>query len=295
MPPASYGYPPQPPNMPYMPSPTATPYTQLPNYAPPAAPYVPSYPNVGSGYYVLPTPPPVYGGYYAPYQDSSELAHYHPLLKGAIGLPHDCYRDPRLFYSFVTSQNQIAVVRRANFWPRAGAMLIDFIILFLPDIVLIFLYGLTARTSTNFRSSSSSATEVPLWFYLAFYLLNCGYFFFGALRGSTFGKKLLHLRIIRLDGNKPDWFTAFLRQVCGYFLSSSVGILLFVLTSVVILLNREASPLILIPIPILFLGFMWAGWDSKRQAWHDKLARTLVVEDIIWLEGQNFGLPSRPQ
>lgn len=27
------------------------------------------------------------------------------------------------------------------------------------------------------------------------------------------------------------------------------------------------------------LGFFWIFWDARRQAWHDKLARTLVVID----------------
>ena len=27
----------------------------------------------------------------------------------------------------------------------------------------------------------------------------------------------------------------------------------------------------------LFLGFFWAGWDKQRQAWHDKIAGTVVV------------------
>jgi uncharacterized RDD family membrane protein YckC len=27
----------------------------------------------------------------------------------------------------------------------------------------------------------------------------------------------------------------------------------------------------------LFLGFLWAAWDARHQAWHDKVARTLVV------------------
>jgi uncharacterized RDD family membrane protein YckC len=27
----------------------------------------------------------------------------------------------------------------------------------------------------------------------------------------------------------------------------------------------------------LCLGFMWVGWDERKQGWHDKLAGTLVV------------------
>jgi uncharacterized RDD family membrane protein YckC len=28
---------------------------------------------------------------------------------------------------------------------------------------------------------------------------------------------------------------------------------------------------------VIFLGFFWIGWDSRKQGWHDKLAGTLVV------------------
>jgi len=31
---------------------------------------------------------------------------------------------------------------------------------------------------------------------------------------------------------------------------------------------------------ILFcLGFLWIGWDSRKQGWHDKLANTYVVKE----------------
>jgi uncharacterized RDD family membrane protein YckC len=29
----------------------------------------------------------------------------------------------------------------------------------------------------------------------------------------------------------------------------------------------------------LFLGFLWAAWDPKKQTWHDKLAGTYVVRN----------------
>ena len=28
----------------------------------------------------------------------------------------------------------------------------------------------------------------------------------------------------------------------------------------------------------LFLGYFWAGWDARKQTWHDKLAHTVVVQ-----------------
>jgi uncharacterized RDD family membrane protein YckC len=27
----------------------------------------------------------------------------------------------------------------------------------------------------------------------------------------------------------------------------------------------------------LYLGFLWAGVDRRKQGWHDKIARTIVV------------------
>lgn len=29
----------------------------------------------------------------------------------------------------------------------------------------------------------------------------------------------------------------------------------------------------------LYIGFIWILFDKKRQGWHDKIAKTLVVED----------------
>jgi len=28
----------------------------------------------------------------------------------------------------------------------------------------------------------------------------------------------------------------------------------------------------------LGLGILWVAWDKKKQGWHDKMAKTLVVE-----------------
>jgi len=41
---------------------------------------------------------------------------------------------------------------------------------------------------------------------------------------------------------------------------------------------------------VLNLGFIWAGWDPKKQTWHDKLAKTVVVyEKSIFI---NHPLPA---
>ena len=83
----------------------------------------------------------------------------------------------------------------------------------------------------------------------AFLLVLAGY---GAvlwrLRGTTLGGTVFGLRVVRTDGREVDWTTACLRAL-GCFLS-------------------------LLP---LGLGFLWIAFDRDRQAWHDKVAGTVVL------------------
>jgi uncharacterized RDD family membrane protein YckC len=66
--------------------------------------------------------------------------------------------------------------------------------------------------------------------------------------GFTPGKGLLGLRIVRTDGQRVKLGAAVLRFI-GYWLSALV----------------------------LFLGFIWIIVDRRRQGWHDKLGRTVVI------------------
>jgi uncharacterized RDD family membrane protein YckC len=68
------------------------------------------------------------------------------------------------------------------------------------------------------------------------------------LRGTTVGGIVCDLHVVRLDGRPLDWETAIVRAL-GCFLS------LFV----------------------VFLGFIWIAFDPNNQAWHDKIAGTVVV------------------
>jgi uncharacterized RDD family membrane protein YckC len=67
-------------------------------------------------------------------------------------------------------------------------------------------------------------------------------------RGSTVGGIVFDLRVVRLDGREVDWETAIVRAL-GCFLSLAVA----------------------------GLGFFWIAFDDQKQAWHDKIAGTVVV------------------
>ncbi len=72
---------------------------------------------------------------------------------------------------------------------------------------------------------------------------------FWAEAGATPGKRMLGIVIVDAGtGGRPPFQRLLLRYV-GYLLS--------------------ALP--------LFLGFLWVLWDPRRQGWHDKLGRTVVV------------------
>ena len=68
------------------------------------------------------------------------------------------------------------------------------------------------------------------------------------LKGTTIGGLVCGLKIVRRDGAELNWDTAIVRAL-GCFLSMVVG----------------------------GLGFLWIVFDEDRQAWHDKIAGTLVV------------------
>lgn len=72
-----------------------------------------------------------------------------------------------------------------------------------------------------------------------------------AISGQTLGKKLAHIKVVRTDGEAPVGYgKAILRETLGKLISA---------------------------IP-LGLGFLWFLWDKKNQAWHDKIAGTVVVK-----------------
>jgi uncharacterized RDD family membrane protein YckC len=68
------------------------------------------------------------------------------------------------------------------------------------------------------------------------------------LKGTTIGGMVFHLHVVRVDGRELDWSTAIVRAL-SCFLSLIVA----------------------------GLGFIWIAIDDDKQAWHDKIAGTVVV------------------
>jgi uncharacterized RDD family membrane protein YckC len=152
----------------------------------------------------------------------------------------------------------MAFYKYAGFWRRWVAYMIDGFIISVVFITLMFIAGIAFFAGTISGGSNAWMAEISnpemivsytLWFWLFSTLINIAYFtYFHGSTGRTPGKMLLGLQVVAIDGNRISYGIAFLRSV-GYLVSS-----------------------------ICFcLGYIWVGFDRKKQGWHDKIAGTIVI------------------
>jgi uncharacterized RDD family membrane protein YckC len=146
----------------------------------------------------------------------------------------------------------------AGFWRRFIAYIIDGFIITLVIFILAMIAGIAFFTGIMSGGNTSWIVSMKdpeqmlsftLWFWLFSTLINIAYFtyFYGAT-GRTPGKSLLGVQVVSVEGSPISFGTAFLRSV-GYMVSSF----------------------------FLCLGFIWIGFDKKKQGWHDKIAGTVVI------------------
>lgn len=152
----------------------------------------------------------------------------------------------------------MAVYKYAGFWRRLIAYMIDGFILSVIYFVLMIVAGVAffagAMTSDSGRLAEifvdpERLTGIGLWIWLFSIFINFAYFiYFHGSTGRTPGKMLLNLQVVSTEGAPIGFGVAFLRTV-GYLVSSLV----------------------------FCLGFIWAGFDKRKQGWHDKIAGTVVI------------------
>lgn len=132
----------------------------------------------------------------------------------------------------------------SGFWRRFAASIIDGLILSLIGIGISYSLGtnpFAEEAKTNLETIDRVLTLIVSVVYVLLFWVNYD--------GATPGKRFLGIKIIKENGEKLNYPSAFIRYV-GYWISS---------------------------LP-LFLGYFWMLWDKKKQAWHDKLAGTIVVK-----------------
>lgn len=131
----------------------------------------------------------------------------------------------------------------AGFWVRFGAVLIDaalLMVITVPLIVWIYGWG---------YYGDGKLIAGPADFLINWVAPAIGTVLFWRIWQATPGKAMLSLRVVDADsGKRLSVGQAAVRYLC-YIIS-------------------------MLP---LCLGFIWVAFDRKKQGWHDKVARTVVV------------------
>ncbi|MAF51766.1 MAG: hypothetical protein CL694_01915 [Chloroflexi bacterium] len=140
----------------------------------------------------------------------------------------------------------LAAAAYAGFRIRLAAWVIDVVIVIFSTSVTRMLWynvalggGGPDPTFVMFAGSVAITLLVPV---LYFVLLT-------GLKGQTLGKMAAGITVVNQEGLVLGLRRAALRETVGKFVSA-IGLL---------------------------LGFLWVGWDSEKQGWHDKMTGAHVV------------------
>ncbi len=130
-----------------------------------------------------------------------------------------------------------------GFWPRVGAAIIDTVLL------MVLTYPILIGTYGWGYFNADSFIEGPVDLFVSWILPAILIVGFWIYKQATPGKMAISARIVDArTGGRPS-AGRFVIRYLGYFVS------------------------MLPP----FLGIIWVAFDRRKQGWHDKLARTVVV------------------
>jgi len=145
----------------------------------------------------------------------------------------------------------------SGWWRRFAAVLIDGLVISLLFGVLavtVLVPVLTAFTpvfegvalDSDWDAAAAALRGAAAWL-LPVSLVSAALGLAFDVYGWSLGKAAVGVRVVRGDGHRPGLVHGAARNV-----------------------GKTVST-------ILFIGYLWAAWDSKRQTWHDKFADTYVV------------------
>jgi uncharacterized RDD family membrane protein YckC len=141
-------------------------------------------------------------------------------------------------------------IKNAGFFLRLFAYTIDNIILwFFYIILLIVVFLLIKSLSIEIDNPTTILNSILVPYLVTSMIIEIFYFtYFHGVTGQTVGKWICSIKVIDENGNLLGFKRAFIRYV-GY------------------LIVRLS----------LYIGFMWIIFDKKKQGWHDKIARSYVI------------------
>ena len=117
-----------------------------------------------------------------------------------------------------------------------------FMAILIDGVIFTVVGGLLSMMGEAIGIDFSWISTFLFWGYMVYFDVN---------RGATIGKQVMKIRVQKMDsGENLTWMDAILRETVGRILSSLV----------------------------LSLGYFWMLWDPKKQTWHDKLGKSVVVK-----------------
>lgn len=143
-------------------------------------------------------------------------------------------------------------MRKAGLFARLIAFIIDGFTLSILSSIISFIVILIADIDLSLSNQHLSVVSNTATWVLAITLVLLEFLYFGILwsfYGTTVGMSIFNIKVSRKDGSPVGFLRAGLRGTFGYWISGL----------------------------ILGIGYIWAAFDSERQAWHDKIFDTIVV------------------
>jgi uncharacterized RDD family membrane protein YckC len=148
-------------------------------------------------------------------------------------------------------------VTYGGFWIRFVAYIIDAILLGIPLGFIGGIIGGVAGVALSNSSNSSStnglaaATTGILGLYELFaFAVTIVYFVYFWSSGSTIGMRVFKLRVVDATTGQPIGLGRAILRYVGFWISCVV----------------------------CYIGLIWAGFDARKQGWHDKIATTVVLQ-----------------
>lgn len=127
---------------------------------------------------------------------------------------------------------------------RLGAYFLDILVPFIALFIMLGAVGAGASTKSDAGGGAGVLIGIVLFLGYAVWAL----MLFAS--GTTPGKKMLGMRVIKENGQNAGFGAMLIREWIGKLISGM----------------------------IFSLGFLWILFDRDRQGWHDKLVSTYVVE-----------------
>lgn len=145
----------------------------------------------------------------------------------------------------------------AGFWKRYAAYFLDSFVVGIINLPVSVVFNLIGASSGN----ESLALAMSMVAMLGGFVIGIGYYagFHASRGGATLGKMAVGIKVVRSDGER----ITFMRGVGRYF-----GFILSSLT--------------------LMIGFIMAAFTQRKQALHDMLCDTLVVDKWAFTENAEF-------